>query len=71
MMPIRMGRKGTTVEKVENFCRTATMQKIMPAMPTHATVSLPSGGFKFPRENHCSRRRQRIRNDRGRIANRG
>jgi hypothetical protein len=30
MMPMRTGRKVSNMEKVENLCRTATAQKIMP-----------------------------------------
>jgi hypothetical protein len=30
MMPMRCGRKVSNVEKVENLCRTATAQKIIP-----------------------------------------
>jgi hypothetical protein len=30
MMPMRMRRKTRKLEKVENLCRTATVQKILP-----------------------------------------
>jgi hypothetical protein len=29
MMPMRLRRKVRTIEKVENFCRTATAQKFL------------------------------------------
>jgi hypothetical protein len=30
MMPLRKGRKARKIEKVENICRTATAQSILP-----------------------------------------
>ena len=46
-----MGRKARNVEKVENLYRTATAQKIMPALRLTQAESLFSGRFKFPRES--------------------
>src|SRR6202161_3353759 len=70
MMPLPVRRKAWKMEKVKNFCRTATAQYVIPAQWDHAVESRMSGGFKIARVCRHGRLRRRFGYDRGRIANR-
>ena len=60
----------TTVEKVKNLYRTATLKKIMPATRTHAPVNLRPGGFTLTRlKAHPLSAPAAVRNDRARPPN--
>jgi hypothetical protein len=50
MMPMPVRRKARKMEKVKNFCRTATAKHVIPARGDHAVESEMSGGFKISRE---------------------
>jgi hypothetical protein len=63
-MPVR--RKTRKMEKVKNFCRTATAKQVIPAQKDHVVESRMSGGFKISGEG---RHRRRFRHNRGRIVN--
>jgi hypothetical protein len=67
MMPMPLRRKARKMEKVKNFCRTATAQYVIPAQKHHAIESRMSGGFKISRECRHGRLRRRFGYDRGRI----
>ena len=58
-MPVR--RKTRKMEKVKNFCRTATAEHRIPAPTDHALESRMSGGLKISREGRDGRLRRRFR----------
>jgi hypothetical protein len=67
MMPMPVRRKARKMEKVKNFCRTATAKHVIPARRDHAVESEMSGGFKISREGGHWPRRGRFGYDRGRV----
>ena len=67
MMPLPVRRKAWKMEKVKNFCRTATAQHVIPAQTDHAVESRMSGGFKIARVCRHGRLRPRFGYDRRRI----
>ena len=69
-MPLPVRRKARKMEKVKNFCRTATAQHVIPERKHHAVESRMSDGFKISRECRHRRLRRRFGYDRRRIVDR-